>query len=511
MKKIYITTPIFYVNDLPHIGHAYTSIICDTIYKFYQLNGFDVLFTTGTDEHGLKVEKAANSKKVNVKDFVDSVSKNFKNLTFKLQLSNTDFVRTTEERHKNAALFFWDKLETNNQIYLSKYKGWYSIKDESFYQEKELEKINNEFYTSDGEKVEWIEEESYFFKLSNWENKLLDYYKNNPNFIMPDSRRNEVISFVSSGLKDLSISRTSFKWGITVKNTKNHIMYVWIDALVNYLTSLGYPSISDEKKEFWKNCIHIIGKDILKFHAVYWPAMLMAENLPIPKTIFAHGWWTNEGKKISKSLGNTIDPNKIIEEYGLDQFKYFLLREVNLGNDGDYSKISFLNRINADLSNNLGNLIQRTLKFLNKNFNSTIPYSIIDSDTKIQPLKDGYDLLNKVDEMMKIFQISFSLKLIFDYITSLNKFMDREEPWNSFKNNPKKTGKDLAILIEGFRLIGIILQPFIPNASSKILDTININKNLRSFKYLNKDHKIQKGHFINEPKPIFPRYETKDC
>jgi len=388
MKKIYITTPIFYVNDLPHIGHAYTSIICDTIFKYFKLNDYEVLFTTGTDEHGLKVEKAANSKGINVKDFVDSVSKNFKSLTKKLQLSNTDFVRTTEPRHKNAALFFWDELVENDQIYLSKYKGWYSIKDESFYQEKELEKRDNVFFTSDGEKVEWIEEESYFFRLSDWEEELLKYYENNRNFIMPDSRRNEVISFVKSGLKDLSISRTSFKWGIRVKNTKNHIMYVWIDALVNYLTSLNYPDISKEKMKFWENCIHIIGKDILKFHAVYWPAMLMAANLPIPKTIFAHGWWTNEGKKISKSLGNAIDPNKIMDQYGLDQFKYFLLREVSLGNDGDYSIKSFLDRINADLSNNLGNLIQRTLKFLSKNFSSKIPYSIVDSDLENHPLKD---------------------------------------------------------------------------------------------------------------------------
>ncbi len=510
MKKIYITTPIFYVNDIPHIGHAYTSIICDALCKYFKLSGFDVLFTTGTDEHGLKVEKAAKNKGMNVNDFVDLVSENFKALTKKLQLSNTDFIRTTDSRHKNAALFFWEKLVKNDQIYLSKYKGWYSIKDESFYQEKELEKKKNEFYTFDGEKVEWIEEESYFFRLSKWEEKLLIYYENHPNFIMPDSRKNEVISFVKSGLKDLSISRTSFKWGIGVKNTKNHIMYVWIDALVNYLTSLDYPNFSKEKKQFWQNCRHIIGKDILKFHAVYWPAMLMAADMPIPKTIFAHGWWTNEGKKISKSLGNAIDPNEIVDKYGLDQFKYFLLREVNLGNDGDFSMTSFLTRINADLSNNLGNLIQRTLKFLVKNFSYKIPYSIVESDLKKEPLKDGYNLLSKIDENMKKFQISISLKLIFEYVASLNRFMDKEQPWNSIKINPDKTAKDLSLLIEGFRLIGILLQPFIPNASSKILDILNINQKYRSFEYLKIDYKILKGHIINEPEQLFPRYEIKD-
>ncbi len=510
MTKKYITTPIFYVNDLPHIGHAYTTLICDAITKYYKLKNFDVLFTTGTDEHGLKVEKAAISKKKNPQEFVDNVSTNFKNLTTKLQVSITDFIRTTENRHKKSAIHFWNQLVKNNQIYLSKYKGWYSVKDESFYQEKELLKIDNQFKTKDGEKVEWIEEESFFFKLSKWQVKLLEYYDANPDFIKPKTRMNEVISFVKTGLKDLSVSRTSFNWGIEIPNANNHIMYVWIDALTNYLTSIGYPKIENEKISFWKNCVHIIGKDILKFHAVYWPAMLMAINHPLPKTIYAHGWWTNEGKKISKSLGNTIDPNEMINKFGLDQLRYFLLREVPLGNDGDFSEKAFISRINSDLSNNLGNLIQRVTKFLNKNFNNTVPNSIKEISKKTIPITRGYGLINKIDEIMRNYQISRCLEEIFLYVDELNKFVDESEPWKSFKNDPDKAGKDLSILVECFRILGIILQPFIPIASKNILDMLNIKESARKFKFLSTNHIILKGHKLNDPKPLFPRYETQN-
>ena len=510
MKKIYITTPIFYVNDIPHIGHAYTSIICDTLNNFYKLMGYSVRFTTGTDEHGLKVEKAAKLSGESILEFVNKVSENFKTLTKTLQISNTDFIRTTEIRHKKAATHFWEKLYENNQIYLDKYEGWYSIKDESFYQEKELIKKEGVYFTSDGEKVEWVEEESFFFRLSNWQNKLLKYYDENPNFIRPESRKNEVISFVKSGLKDLSISRTSFSWGIKVKDSSNHIMYVWIDALVNYLTSINYPNLREEDISFWNNCVHVIGKDILKFHAVYWPAMLMATNLSLPKTIFAHGWWTNEGKKISKSLGNAIDPDEMINNFGLDQFKYFLLREVHLGNDGDFSKTAFINRINADLSNNLGNLIQRVIKFLNKKYTNKIPYALTISDLKKPPLKNGYKLLKKVETFVNNFEISNALIEIFDFTTTLNKFVDESEPWKTIKSNPEKTEKDLTVLVESFRLLGIILRPFIPNSSRKILNMLNIEENDRDFKFFDSRYKINKGHKINDPEPLFPKYENKD-
>ena len=507
MKKVYITTPIFYVNDSPHIGHAYTSIICDTFFKFYKLNGIDVLFTTGTDEHGLKVEKAAQNSGMTAKKFVDKVSQNFKKLTEYINLSNTDFIRTTEERHKKAAIYFWEKLCDKKQIYLSKYEGWYSIKDESFYQEKELKQKGSDFFTSDGEKVDWVEEESFFFKLSEWQNKLLKYYDENPDFIKPISRRNEVISFVKNGLKDLSVSRTSFTWGIKVKGSENHIMYVWIDALVNYLTSLGYPNLDEDNYNYWKNCVHFIGKDILKFHVVYWPAMLMALDLPLPKTIFAHGWWTNEGMKISKSLGNTIDPYEIINNYGLDQFRFFLLREVTLGQDGDFSEQGFKLRVNAELSNNLGNLVQRTLKFLKKNFDNKVPYELSEVDLKLFPLKKCYTIFKKVNTSFLNFEINKALDEIFNFISNLNKFMDESAPWNSIKTDKLKTSKDITLIIEGFRIIGIILQPFLPLASNKLLNILNIDKEERKFVNLNPEFQIRKGQIINDSEVLFPRYE----
>ena len=506
MKKIYLTTPIFYVNDSPHIGHAYTTVICDTLARFFNLDDYDVLFTTGTDEHGLKVEKAARKNNTEPKIFVDKVSENFINLSKRLKASNTDFVRTTEERHKTAAKKILESIEKKNQIYLSKYEGWYSVRDEAFYQEKELINKEGKFFTTDGEEVEWIEEESFFFRLSQWEERLLKYYEENPDFISPESRKNEVISFVKSGLRDLSISRTSFSWGIKVEGTDKHIMYVWIDALVNYLTSIDFPNTSDEQFLFWENCNHIIGKDILKFHAIYWPAMLMAADISLPKKIFAHGWWTNEGKKISKSVGNVIDPYLMIDKYGLDQFRYFLLREVTLGQDGDFSESSFKARVNADLSNNLGNLIQRTLKFNAKNFENKMP-SELREPKENDLLFDTYNLLPKIRLSMQNFQINRAIEEIFIQVSNLNKFMDKSEPWNSIKINPDKTANDLSILIESFRVIAILLQPFLPDASNEILNILNIKKKNRMFKFLNFTYKINKDHCISETKPLFPKYE----
>ena len=505
MKRLYITTPIYYVNDIPHIGHAYTSIICDTIKRFYLLKGFDVRFLTGTDEHGLKVEKAANNKGLSPKKFVDEISNNFINLTKFLNLLNDDFIRTTEARHKKSVEEFWNKLLENNQIYLDKYKGWYSIRDESFFQEKELIKVKDKFQTTDGGFVEWIEEESYFFKLSKWEKKLLDYYEKNPNFIKPESRRNEVISFVKSGLKDLSISRTSFNWGIKVPNSEKHIIYVWIDALTNYLTAINFPNITRNDLEFWKNSYHIIGKDILKFHAVYWPALLMAIDFPLPKTIFAHGWWTNEGKKISKSAKNTIEPNKLISKFGLDQVRYFLIREVTLGQDGDFSEQAFINRTNSDLSNSLGNLVSRTIKLTNKYFDNKFPSEINKNTFNSSILITGYELLEKFEENIINFELNKGLEKVWFFISQLNQFIDKMEPWATIKNDRDKTAVTLSIIIESIRLIGIILQPFIPTAAKKILDILNIDNDKRSFKFYNMKYLIKKDHPLNDAEPLFPR------
>ena len=339
-NKYYITTPIYYVNDKPHIGHAYTSVATDFIARFMTLKGYDVRFQTGTDEHGLKIQKAAEAKKIDPIELCNQNSKIFRDLTVSLNLSNDDFIRTTEERHIDGASYLWKRLYERDQIYLGEYTGWYSISDETFYNEKDLVKQKDgSFKTITGGPVEWITEKSYFFKLSEWSNKLLDLYSSNPNFISPASKRNEVIKFVESGLNDLSVSRTSFKWGIKTPTDESHIMYVWLDALTCYANGINYLNENEHgMKEYWNNVVHIVGKDILRHHAVYWPAFLLAAELDLPKKIFAHGWWTNEGRKISKSLGNVIDPIEIINNYGLDQFRYFLLREVPFGNDGDFSK-----------------------------------------------------------------------------------------------------------------------------------------------------------------------------
>ena len=325
MNNFFITTPIYYVNDKPHIGHAYTTIACDILSRFHKLNNDNVYFLSGTDEHGQKVEKASKDSSIDPKNFVDEMSENFKKLIPFLGCEIDDFIRTTENRHINATQSLWKKLNENNQIYLSNYEGWYSVRDEAFYTEDELTKDGNTLIAPSGASVEWVKEKSYFFRLSEWQNKLIEYYEDNPNAISPKSRYNEVLSFIKSGLRDLSISRTTFNWGVQVPGDNAHVMYVWIDALCNYITALGYPDTNDNKfKKFWPG-IHIVGKDILRFHAVYWPAFLMAADLEPPKKIFAHGWWTNEGKKISKSLGNIIDPYEIINQFGLDQIRYFFI------------------------------------------------------------------------------------------------------------------------------------------------------------------------------------------
>ena len=365
----YYTTPIYYVNDTPHIGHAYTSVAADVLARFARLDGHTVKFLTGTDEHGQKVEKSAQQKGMSTKEFVDKVSPSFRKMGDVLHLTNDDFIRTTEARHIQSAQALWLKIEAAGYIYKGSYAGWYSVRDEAYYQESEL--INGKAPT--GAPVEWVQEPSYFFKLSVFQEKLLEFYDNHPDAVGPTSRRNEVISFVKSGLKDLSISRSTFHWGVPVPTDPDHVMYVWMDALSNYITALGYPDDTEEMRTFWPKAIHLVGKDILRFHCVYWHAFLMAAGLPLPKKVFAHGWWTNEGEKISKSLGNVIDPFELVETYGVDQVRYFLIREVPFGSDGDFSKKALVGRINSDLANDYGNLVQRVLSFAYKHCGEKIP------------------------------------------------------------------------------------------------------------------------------------------
>ena len=504
--KYYLTTPIYYVNDVPHIGHAYTTLACDALARFMRLDGFDVLFLTGTDEHGQKVEKAAEALKMEPQAFTDKVSKNFRDLLPFMNISNDDFIRTTEDRHKVSAQAIWRRLMQNGHIYLDKYSGWYSVRDEAYFAENEL--IDGNAPT--GAPVEWVEEPSYFFDLSKWQTKLLEFYDENPDFIAPVSRRNEVISFVSSGLRDLSISRTSFNWGIAVPEDEKHIMYVWLDALTNYITATGFP---DEQKmlyrKFWPASLHMVGKDILRFHAVYWPAFLLAAGLEPPKRVFAHGWWTNEGQKISKSLGNVIDPIELVNTYGLDQVRYFLLREVPFGNDGDFSKSAMINRINSDLSNDLGNLCQRVLSFVQKNCDASVPANNGLSGEDKRLIVHAYEVLPNLRTDFNSQSFNVALERIWGIVSASNKYIDEQAPWKLRKTEPERMKTVLFTLLETIRCIGIVLQPVMPTSANEILNQLSVDPSDRSFRALNEEHRLQSGAKLQLPSPIFPRFDEK--
>ncbi len=503
--SFYITTPIYYTNDVPHIGHAYTTIACDIRARYNNIDDDEVFFLSGTDEHGQKVEKAANDANIDPKLFVDNLSINFEKLIPALGCEINDFIRTTETRHIKAAQALWNKLVQNNQIYLSNYEGWYSVRDEAFYQESELQKIDDKFFTKDGTSVEWIKEESYFFKLSEWQDKLLEYYESNHRPISPETRRNEVISFVKSGLKDLSISRTTFKWGIPVPNNNNHVMYVWIDALCNYLTAIDYPNTNSSNfKKYWP-AVHVVGKDILRFHAVYWPAFLMAADLDPPAKIFAHGWWTNEGQKISKSLGNVIDPYEIISQYGLDQIRYFLFREVPFGKDGNFSKKSISTRVNADLSNTYGNLIQRIATFVVKNCDSKImPSDNLTDDDKDLEEKIETCVVNYHIEMSDMY-FDLALKRIMSLLNEANAYVDSQAPWKLKSEDPERMKVVLYITINIIIKSSIMLYPFIPESALKALSFFNISKDQITHESLSK--LINSEIKISNPKPLFPRID----
>ena len=510
-KQFYITTPIYYVNDLPHIGHAYTTLACDVTARFKRLDGYDVFFLTGTDEHGQKVEKSAALAGVEPQAFTDRVSQNFLDLTKAMNFSQSQFIRTTETRHKEACQEIWRRLQDNGHIYLGKYSGWYAVRDEAFYDESELKTAEDGKKTApSGAEVEWVEEPSYFFDLSKWQDKLLDFYEKNPDFIAPQSRRNEVISFVSGGLKDLSISRTSFKWGVPVPNDPEHIMYVWLDALTNYLTATGFPGPSNEGcADFWPADLHMVGKDILRFHAVYWPAFLMGAGIELPKRIFAHGWWTNEGQKISKSLGNIIDPYEISEKYGLDQVRFFLLREVPFGNDGDFSQNSMINRINSELANDLGNLLQRTLSMVQRYFDGVIPEPETNLDVDTVILNQSENLLDEVRTHIDAQAFHQALETIWVTVRAANAYVDHQAPWKLIKENPERAGTVLWVLLNVLRQLALILQPFMPDAAARMLDQLKISENYRDFShYGGKANRPVSGSSLPKPEAIFPRHIT---
>ena len=508
-KNYYITTPIYYPSGKPHMGHAYSSIIADVIARYKRLEGYNVYFLTGTDEHGLKIQREAEKNKKDTKLFCDELSEKFKELTKILNLSNNDFIRTTEKRHYNSVEDLWNKLVKSGDIYLDKYKGWYSISDEAYYDNDEIEKRDG-FKVSklSGSKVEWVEEESYFFKLSSWTKKLLDFYKTNPNFILPISRNNEVVKFVEKGLTDLSVSRTSFSWGIPVPKNQKHVIYVWLDALTNYLSALNYPDTSsDLYKNYWPADLHIIGKDILRFHAVYWPAFLMAAKLPLPKRIFGHGWILSDEKKMSKSLGNILDPIDIIKNYGIDQLRYYLIKEVSLGNDGSISLDNLKNCINNDLANNYGNLCQRVFTFLKKNCENKIPKSnILSSEDKAltNKLKNN---VKKLNELISKQELNVYIKKVIEYSFDSNKYFNDSEPWTLKKNDKKKMESVLYSIVEQIKNISILLLPIIPNSSNKILDIINVNNDLRVISEINNSAGLNHNKELGNIEILFKKVE----
>ena len=480
-KNFYITTPIYYPSGKPHMGHAYSSIVADIFARFKRLEGYNVLFLTGTDEHGQKIEKEAKKNNKDPKIFCDELSETFRSLTKTLNLTNDDFIRTTEVRHFKSVIDIWNKLVDSGDIYLDKYSGWYSVSDETFYEEDEIEEINGiKIAKSSGSTVEWVEEESYFFRLSTWQDKLIKFYEDNKKFILPESRRNEVMQFVKKGLKDLSISRTSFKWGIPVPTNDKHVIYVWLDALTNYISALDYPNTESVKyKNFWPADIHIIGKDIVRFHAIFWPAFLMAAKLPLPKRVFGHGWILSDEKKMSKSLCNILDPLEIINKFGIDQLRYYLIKEVSLGNDGSISLDNLKNCINNDLANNYGNLCQRVFSFIKKNCNNKIPKKskLSENDKKlIDNLKNN---LPTIVSLMNNQDLNEYIKLVVSYSFDANKYFNDSEPWAVKKKDPERMKNILFTIIEQIKNISILLNPIIPIATNKVLGSMNIpNQNI---------------------------------
>ena len=476
--NFYITTPIYYPSGSPHMGHAYSSILADVFARFKRIDNFNVHFLTGTDEHGLKIQKAAEKNKMDPLKYCNNISKIFRDLTKNLNLSNDDFIRTTEERHYKSVNDLWNKLIDSGDIYLSKYKGWYSVSDEAYYNSDEIvEKNGKKFSTFSGSQVEWVEEESFFFKLSSWENKLLEFYDKNKKFILPVTRKNEVVNFVKSGLKDLSISRTSFTWGIKVPGNNKHVIYVWLDALTNYLSALNYPNINDSLyRSFWPANLHVIGKDILRFHAIYWPAFLLAAKIQPPLRVFSHGWILSGDEKMSKSKGNILNPLEIIEKYGIDELRYYLMKEVPHGKDGSISLKSLENCINSDLANNYGNLCQRIFSFIKNNCENKVIKSTNISDSEKKLISDTNALTKNLRVLMNDQDLNNYMKSVIEISFLTNKFVNDEEPWKLKKSNKEKMNNILHLSLEQIAKISILLHPVIPTSTEKVLKSLNIDK-----------------------------------
>mgnify|MGYP006085599653 CR=1 FL=1 len=510
-KSYYITTPIYYPSAKPHMGHAYSSIIADFLARFKRIDGYDVHFLTGTDEHGLKIQRAAEKKNIDPLSFCNEISQTFRNLSETLNLSNTDFIRTTEERHKKTVQYLWSILEKNDDIYLSKYSGWYSVSDEAFYNEDEITiKDKVKTATESGSPVEWIEEESYFFRLSKWQNKLIEYYEKNPDFISPKKRRNEVINFVKSGLKDLSISRKTFSWGIKVPNNKDHVIYVWLDALTNYISALDFPDFSNDLyKKFWPASVHMIGKDILRFHAVYWPAFLMAAKIPLPKKVYGHGWIMSGEEKMSKSKGNILDPLDIIKTYGLDPLRYYLIKEVSFGSDGNISQDKLEDCINSDLANNYGNLCQRVTAFAEKNCFSKVPPLNKFNDDDLIMLNKFTNSLSSLRIEIDNQNINFYISYIVSALFEANKYFNDQEPWKK-KNDKERLNTIVYTSLEMIRKISFMLYPIIPDSIKKALTIFDIKVEDINFESIGSHNYLVSGDKINKIDILFKKIEKNN-
>ena len=505
--SFYITTAISYPNGSPHIGHAYELIATDAIARFKRLDGYDVFFLTGTDEHGQKMLQTAAREGITTQELADRNAAVFRAMGPALNASNDDFIRTTEERHKRASQAIWQRMEAAGDIYKDSYSGWYSVRDEAYFAENETVVSGDGVRRGPtGTPVEWVEEESYFFKLSAYQDRLLALYEDSPDFIGPDERRNEILSFVKSGLRDLSVSRTTFDWGIQVPGAPKHVMYVWVDALTNYITATGFPDEGGERRHFWPADVHIIGKDIIRFHAVYWPAFLMSAGLPLPKRVFGHGFLFNRGEKMSKSVGNVIDPFTLAAHYGVDQLRYFFLREVPFGQDGNYSHEAIVNRINADLANDLGNLAQRSLSMIAKNLNGVMPAFGQPEASDRELLEQAYGLVDKARAAMNDLALHTLLAETWKVVADANRYFASEEPWIKRKTDQARFEAILAVTAEVLRVIAIIAQPTIPESAGRLLDLLGVPADLRMFSHTNAGYRVDAGTILPPPQPIFPRY-----
>ncbi|MEM6710924.1 MAG: methionine--tRNA ligase [Pseudomonadota bacterium] len=510
-KRFYITTAISYPNGAPHIGHAYEALATDALARFKRLDGYDVRFLTGTDEHGQKMDKTARERGMTASELADENAPRFQAMVEMLGCSNDDFIRTTEERHHAASQAIWTRMMGAGDIYKDSYAGWYSVRDEAYYADDETH-LNDDGVRlgPQGTPVEWVEEESYFFRLSNFQDRLVKHYADNPGFIGPDERRNEVVKFVESGLKDLSISRTTFDWGIKVPGDDKHVMYVWVDALTNYLTGLGFPDETDPLWPFWPADLHVIGKDIVRFHAVYWPAFLMSANIPLPKRVFGHGFLFNKGEKMSKSVGNVIDPFTMVEHYGRDAVRYFFLREVPFGRDGNYSHEGIVGRINADLANDLGNLAQRSLSMIAKNCDGAVPSpgDLTQDDEAV--LHAAYGLLDPARKAIEAQELHRVLTSCWAVIADSNRYFAAQEPWALKKTDPERMRTVLWVTAECIRAVALLVQPVMPDSAAKLLDLLSVSPDARSFAFLNRAASLKPGVSLPKPQGVFPRYVDEE-